>query len=335
MSGIADVARMAGVSKSTASRALTGSGYVSDLTRRRVREAAASLGYVPSTNAVGLATGRTRSVGVVLPRVTRWFFSEVLEGIQSALLAEGLDLTLYASAPGSAEREAVFGDFLSRRRFDGLIAVGLDPVGHEIAHLRALSRPVVSIASGDAIGTDVAIDDEHAVRRATEHLIELGHRRIVFLGGTGSPWSHVDEQRFHGYRRTMAAAGLESYTTHVMSEISLPGGYGAAADLLSDVDGRPTGIVAICDEVAIGAVIAARRLAISVPGELSVIGIDDHEYASMFSLTTLAQRPREQGAAAVQLLIRRIADPETAEPVTPIRARLVVRHSTALAHPGT
>jgi len=101
MAGIAEVARTAGVSKSTASRALTGSGYVSEQTRLRVLDAARRLDYVASTSAVSLATGRTKNVGVVMPYVTRWFFAEVLEGIQDALLARDLDLTLYDAQPGS------------------------------------------------------------------------------------------------------------------------------------------------------------------------------------------------------------------------------------------
>ena len=94
MAGIAEVAARAGVSKATASRALSGAGYVSEKTRGRVRAAAEELGYVPSAGAVSLATGRTQNIGVVMPYVNRWFFAEVLEGIQQALLARGLDLTL-------------------------------------------------------------------------------------------------------------------------------------------------------------------------------------------------------------------------------------------------
>ncbi len=145
MAGIADVARLAGVSKSTASRALTGAGYTSDETRERVRSAAASLGYVASNSAVSLATGRTNTIGVIMPYVNRWFFTEVLEGIQQGLLECGLDLTLYDAKPGTAGRARIFEDFLARKRFDGLIAVGLEPDDDEIERLVSLGRPVVSV----------------------------------------------------------------------------------------------------------------------------------------------------------------------------------------------
>ena len=106
MAGIAEVARAAGVSKATASRAITGSGYVSETTRTRVLEAASALGYAPSTSAVSLATGRTQNIGVILPYVDRWFFAEVLEGIQDSLLREGLRPHALRRPTGDARAQA-------------------------------------------------------------------------------------------------------------------------------------------------------------------------------------------------------------------------------------
>ena len=145
MAGISDVARLAAVSKATASRALTGNGYVAPDTRARVRAAADELGYSASTNAVSLATGRTSNVGVIMPYANRWFFAEVLEGIQGALLEHGLDLTLYDAKPGTPGRARIFGDFLARKRFDGLIAVGLEPEDGELELLSRVGRPLVSV----------------------------------------------------------------------------------------------------------------------------------------------------------------------------------------------
>lgn len=332
MAGIADVAARAGVSKATASRALSGSGYVSEDTRVRVRAAAEALGYVPSAGAVGLATGRTQNIGVVMPYVNRWFFAEVLEGIQQTLLTHGLDLTLYDAKPGTTGRARIFGDFLARKRFDGLIAVGLDPADHELDQLTQIGRPIVSVVGEGDQTSIVAVDDDSAARRATQHLITLGHTDIAFLGGGdrgGTQWAHVDQQRLAGYRRSMEEAGLAEFERHIASDVTLPGGYAVAADLLGDTRGRPTGIVAVCDEVAIGAIIAARRLGIAVPSALSIVGIDDHEFAEMFSLTTLQQIPREQGAAAVELLLAEIADPARPRTRELMHARMIVRTSTA------
>jgi DNA-binding LacI/PurR family transcriptional regulator len=334
VSGIAEVARLAGVSKSTASRALGATGYVSDDTRRRVHDAAASIGYVPSTSAVSLATGRTQNIGVVMPYVNRWFFAEVLEGIQQSLLEQGLDLTLYDAKPGSDGRHRIFEDFLARKRFDGLIAVGLEPDHQEIDRLVAIGRPIVSVVGSGEATTVVEIDDDYVARRATEHLIALGHRDIAFLGGgTGTHWAQVDRRRLNGYLSAMAAAGLDDHVVHIFSDVTLPGGYASAVDALGDARGRPTAIVATCDEVAIGAIIAARRLGVQVPSDLSVIGIDDHEFADMFALTTLRQSPREQGRVAVELLLAHLDDPSQTTRTVRMPAQLVVRNSTAALDP--
>ncbi|MDN3496663.1 LacI family DNA-binding transcriptional regulator [Planococcus sp. APC 4015] len=334
MSGIAEVARRAGVSKSTASRALGGTGYVSDDTRDRVEKAAAEIGYVPSTSAVSLATGRTQNIGVVMPYLNRWFFAEVLEGIQEVLLARGLDLTLYDAKPRTEGRARIFEDFLARSRFDGLIAVGLEPDDDEVDQLVRIGRPVVSIVGSSDATTVVEIDDDYASRRATEHLLALGHRRIAFLGGqTDRHWAQVDQRRLGGYETAMTDAGLADNIRHIESEVTLPGGYAAAVDALSDTRARCTALVATCDEVAIGAIIAARRLGVQVPADLSVIGIDDHEYAEMFSLTTLRQSPREQGRVAVDLLLAQIAGVDRESTAVRMKAKLVVRSSTAAIDP--
>lgn len=334
MVGIADVAVRAGVSKSTASRALSGSGYVSRATQERVRRIAAELGYVPSTSAVSLATGRTQNIGVITPSVSRWFFAEVLEGIQAALLRHGRDLTLYDAKPGTAGRERIFREFLARQRFDGLIAVGLEPEHDELQLLLQMGRPVVSIVGSAGDASVVEIDDEYAIRRATEHLLTLGHRSIAFLGGGGSePLARVERRRLDGYTAAMTDAGLADRIRHVPSPMSMPGGYAVAVDLFGDARRRPTGVIGACDEVAIGAIIAARRLGIQVPLNLSIVGIDDHELAQMFSLTTLRQDPREQGAAAVDLLLAHIDDPDLAPSVVHMQSRLIVRASTAPADP--
>ncbi len=333
MSGIAEVARRAGVSKSTASRALGGTGYVSDATRERVEKAAAELGYVPSTSAVSLATGRTQNIGVVMPAVNRWFFAEVLEGIQQALLERELDLTLYDAKPGTPGRTQIFDVFLARKRFDGLIAVGIEPDDDELERLMRIGRPIVSVVGSGAGTSVVEIDDDYAARLATEHLIALGHRDIAFLGGGPAHWDQVDRRRLAGYRKVMTEAGLTDHIRHIRSAVTIPGGYAASASVLGDARVRPTAIVATCDEAAIGAIIAARRLGVRVPSDLSIVGVDDHELAQMFALTTLRQEPREQGRVAVEMLAEHIADPDRPRQTVRLRSELIVRSSTAPADP--
>ena len=332
MSTIADVAARAGVSKATASRALSGRGYVSEETRARVAEAAAELSYIAHSTATSLATGRTRTVGVIVPELDRWFFAEVLAGVQAALLESDHDLALYGMREGSQMREHVFDTVLPRRRFDGLIAVGMQPHEHELDRLLALNLPLVCLGPYAAGASSVSIDDAAASRIATEHLLDLGHRDIVFLGGSeGAAAGIGDGLRLTGYLDAMSAAGLADRTRHVPAPSTMSGGFAAAADVLGDRRSRPTAVVGVCDEAAIGTIIAARRLGVAVPAELSVVGIDDHRDAEMFALTTIRQHPRDQGAEAVRLLQRRLEHPDAAAAHVIAASSLVVRSSTAAA----
>lgn len=331
MSTIADVAARAGVSKATASRALSGRGYVSDAARLRVQKAAADLDYVAHSSATSLATGRTHAVGLIMPPVDRWFFSELLTGIEEALFDLDYDLALYSVREGTSVRERLFQMVLPRRRFDGIIAVGIQPNAHELEHLHRSQRPLVSVGPYSEGSSAVSIDDVAACRIATEHLITLGHTEIAFLGGAtdSDRIGFGDARRIEGYLEALTAAGLFGNTRIIDCAPTMPGGYAAAVDLLSDRRGRPTAIVGVCDEAAIGAMIAARRLGIAVPTELSIVGIDDHQHAEMFSLTTMKQSPREQGAEAVRLLRQRMhsSDAPLEHVLTP--SALVVRNSTA------
>lgn len=331
MSTIADVAARAGVSKATASRALSGRGYVSDDTRARVADAARELSYVAHSSATSLATGRTQTVGVVMPPVDRWFFAELLAGIQESLFALDYDLSLYGVPERSQTRERLFENVLPGRRFDGIIAVGIQPSARELERLQRTGRPLVSVGPYSDGSSAVSIDDTAAARIATEHLIELGHTDIAFVGGSGdgTEQSFGDARRLAGYNDAMQAAALEAHARIVGAAPTMPGGFTATAGLLGDRRSRPTAIVGVCDEAAIGAIIAARRLGIAVPTELSVVGIDDHEHADMFALTTIGQSPREQGHEAVRLLMQRIDRPDAPLDHLAAASALVVRNSTA------
>jgi DNA-binding LacI/PurR family transcriptional regulator len=328
---IDEVARRAGVAKSTASRALSGRGYVSEETRERVVRAALELAYVADSSATRLATGRTSTIGVIMPSVDRWYFAELLSGLQQALIEHGLDLTLYGAAEGSSERARMLDHALAARRFDGIIAVCLQPGAHELERLAATGLPLVSVGPFAEHASSVTIDDAAAARVATEHLLALGHEDIVFLGGEpdAKHFSIGELQRVDGYREAMIAAGLGSRARTVSTNSTMPEAFEAAAVMLADRRQRPTAVVAVCDETAIGAIIAARRLGVSVPGELSVVGIDDHIHAEMFALTTLRQSPHEQSQEAVRLLVDRMTDPMSDIEHVIAPASLIIRSSTA------
>lgn len=332
MAGIEEVARRSGVSIATVSRALSGRGPVSPATKARVKAVADELGYVVSSSASGLASGRTRNVGVVVPFLSSWFYTTVIEGAQSVLLAHAYDLTLYNLHGDGDERRTVFEQSLLRKRVDAVIAVSLELTEDELSRLHQINKPIVGVGGPLPGVPSLVIDDEGVARLATEHLIALGHRQIAHLGGdVGSELDfHVPSHRRVGYESALTAAGIPvDPRLFVPTEFSIEGGYRSAKQLLGNPSLHITAIAAASDEMAIGAILAARDLGLTVPRDLSVVGIDDHELSDLFSLTTVAQYPERQGAMAAEMLMHQLdgsgAVPDAA---VPIEYDLVVRGST-------
>src|SRR5690606_17700368 len=141
----------------------------------------------------------------ILPSVGRWFFSELLAGVQEELLHSSYDLTLFCVAEHSAARRQVIEEFLPRRRFDGILCVGMRPDSPEMDQLRLLDRPIISVGPHSSQMSALAIDDAAAARIVTEHLIDLGHSEIVFLGGASraDAFTLGDARRLAGYRAAM------------------------------------------------------------------------------------------------------------------------------------
>ncbi|NQX13172.1 LacI family DNA-binding transcriptional regulator [Microbacteriaceae bacterium VKM Ac-2855] len=332
MAGIEDVARLAGLSTATVSRALSGNGHVSPASRERVRAAAAELGYVVSSNASSLASGRMKNVGVIIPRLGPWFFSSVLEGAEQTLLAHGYDLTLYNLTGGGEARTSVFEEFLPRNRVDAVLAISLELTAAELQSLHALNKPIVGVGGPLPGVRTLSIDDEAVARLATEHLISLGHRRIGMIGGDAASDRdfHIPLRRADGYRAALIEAGLVvDPSLFEAAAFSTPGGYEAAKQLLGSPSRRPTAIVASSDEMAFGALMAARDLGFSVPRDVSIIGIDGHELGDFFGLSTVAQHPRRQGERAVGMLLGELRPDLDDVADLPVAVDLVVRSSTS------
>src|ERR1700712_3970280 len=211
MPGIDAVARLAGVSTATVSRALSGNGHVSPTTRVRVHEAARQLGYVVSSPASSLASGRTKNIGVVVPYLNRWFYSSVLEGAGAALMRNGYDLPLYGLAGGEDERRSVFEHFLLRKRVDAVLALTIELTESELQSLIALQKPIVGIGGPLRGVQTLSIDDVHVARLATDPPIQLGHTRIGMIGAeSGFELDfHLPANRRSGYEFALRQHGLE------------------------------------------------------------------------------------------------------------------------------
>ena len=301
MSTLADVARRAGVSKSTASRALSGRGSVSIKTQEKVTAVAESLGFVPSSAAESLATGKSRNIAVVTPFINRWFYGEVIDGVESALIGAGYDLTLYRLTEDTDQRKALFDYFLVRKGVDAVIALTLFINDDEVQRLRKLGKPIVGIGGQIPGIPTFSIDDARTAQQATEHLIELGHTKLIHIGGDQEKQLdfEVHSNRLKGFRQALANASLDHSHDFFADDFDISGGYRSATKALRDSSFRPTAIVAGSDEIAIGVMTAARELGIRIPEDLSIIGLDGHPLGETFGLSTMNQHPSRQGSMAV------------------------------------
>ncbi len=328
--GIADVARAAGVSTATVSRALRGLPNVTEATRERVRAVAEALGYVATPSAASLASGRTRTIGLISPWINRWFFANVIEGAERELRRHGFDVLLYTfDARRRGARPRVDPDVL-RRRVDGVLVVGMPLADDEVVALQTLDVPMVCVGWGRADDVTVRLDDHGTAAAAVRHLLALGHRRIAHVTGAADDVAPQSPpvRRANGWRDALAAAGIEADDALLgRGDFRIDTARAAVARLLAEVP-DVTAVVAASDEMAMGVVLAARDAGLAVPADLSVVGIDGHDLGELVGLTTMAQPAAEQGATAARMVLDMIAGvPVPRETIVP--TVLVERASTA------
>ncbi len=301
---IGDVAHLAGVSVATVSRAIRGLANVSPATRDRVLKAAAQLQYVPHPHASRLAAGRTLTVGMAVPLLTQWFFTQVVAGAEGVLAASGYDVLLYGVPDGQTMRRFI-DDSPFSKRVDGLIVVDLPLNASDVARLRR-SGPVVTVGVDTDSAPSVTIDNLAAAATATRHLVNLGHRRIALICDL-TPQAlefTAPRQRRRGYEQVLRDAGIAIREELIVpGNFALQGGAEAMAQLLT-VDRPPTAVFAESDEMAIGALKTVRDAGLQVPGDISIVGFDDHDMAAYTDLTTVAQPALQEGEAAAALLLR-------------------------------
>ncbi|MBD3782175.1 MAG: LacI family DNA-binding transcriptional regulator [Micrococcales bacterium] len=333
MSTITDVARAAGVSVATVSRALRGLDRVSPETRQRVLEVAEELHYVASPTATSLASGRTRVVAVVAPFLTRWFFATLVSAIEKELRSQGHHAILFDLEDDSYDQRLPLTQNMLWKRVDGVITLNVPMEADEVELVDRLGLPLVSIGSAVPGRACVRIDDRATMRTAVEHLISLGHERIGYIGDVPRNVAHVQtpQDRLTAFRETMAAAGLAVVEDWILgSDWTAEAAARDSAVLLSRAE-RPTAIVAASDEMAIGVRESARRLGVRVPEDLSVIGIDDYVLSGVLGLTTVRQDVAAQGREAASLLLRALAGGAPVEDQVVLPTELVVRDSTGPA----
>jgi DNA-binding LacI/PurR family transcriptional regulator len=304
-STIADVAARAGVGLATVSRVLNGHTNVRPATRERVLAAIDALNYRPSPLARGLSLRRTHVIGVVVPFFTSPSAVERLRGVAAALARSPYDLMLF-DIESEERREHAFQLFDRGDRSDGLLIVSLIPPDDEVARLRSAQLPVVLVDAPHPAFPSIVVDDIEGGALATSHLIELGHRRIGFVGDKSpDPFRFASSRdRTWGYERALRQAGIELRPEYVCEGTqSHHVARSTAIDLLR-LPERPTAVFAASDIQALGVLDAARILGIRVPEELSIVGFDDIDIAAYVGLTTVRQPLFESGRRGGQLLLQ-------------------------------
>ena len=320
------VAQVAGVSPSTVSRILNGTAVVSEVKKKAVDEAIATLGFVPNPVARGLAGGRTLSIGVVTQAIDSPFYGAALRGIEDELDPVGYR-PLFVSGHWNATVEARCIDVLRSRRVDGIVILTGRLTDQALKNCAKRVPVVVTGRSLQAAGLfSLNFDNYEGGRLATQHLIDLGHRRIAFISGDPD---HPDAiERLRGYRAALKAADLACDP-----KLVVPGEFHEvsgllAVDRLLENRQRFTAIFAANDQMAVGAVLGLHRRSLRVPEDVSVVGFDDLP-SSLYSippLSTIHQPAYELGRLAASAMLQLLAG---AKPVVNLPGpRLIARESS-------
>lgn len=325
---MADVALRAGVSVSTVSHVLNGTRKVSAATVRAVEDAVRAVGYTPNVLARALARSTTNTIGLALSAVSNHYFSEIVRAIEAECTGHGLMVLLTDTHDDPAYELSVV-QALHQRRVDGIVlAPAADPERRVLRYLADHGLPTVLIDRLVSDGFDqIGVENKRAMAALVAHLLGHGHRRIGLVSGL--PGLATTIERVEGYRVALRAAGLPFDPALVRDGASAVAPARTACRELLELVAPPTAIVAANNLMTIGVMRGLRDAGLRVPEDVALAGFDDFDWADSFSprLTVMAQPCEQIGRRAAQLLIRRLAEPESRRRTLRLRPTLCVRNS--------
>lgn len=334
MATIKDIAKKAGVSVTTVSRALNGYDDVNEETRKKIKQVAAELSYSPNAVARSLVSRKTRTIGLIISDINRAgakdaFSYEVLCGINDRAGELNYDLLLFSTNP-SKQMEKSYAALCKERNVEGAILSGLrldDPYLHEVIEQNSFPCVLIDIPRSDKNVAHIISDSRVGAAMAVRHLIDYGHRKIAMINGHDQAF--VSKERLEGYRDGLKEYGLNADPRLVYDgKFSEDGGAEAMYQILIQ---HPDATAVFCasDLMALGAMRTLERTGRKVPDDISVIGFDDITIASYCSpkLTTIRQDKYELGYQAAQLLIDMLEDRTDNRRVL-LGNQLIVREST-------
>jgi len=325
---IKDIAKVAGVSHTTVSRALSGNPAISQQTTRRIQQIARQMGYMPSAVAQSLLSQQTKTVGMVVTTIADPFVASVVEGVESIAQTANYSVFL-ATSHNNPEQEINVVETFHRRRVDAIIVTSSRLGSLYSDRLEQIKIPIVLInnqADGEYLYS-IAANDIDGARLAVEYLLKQNHRRIGYVGAVNRP--HSNKRRLAGYQAALQNAGVEP-------DPSLVGQVDAATDLergrrglALHVDAGATALFCYNDVIAIGLMMACRENNIAVPEQLSIIGFDDIDSAAYVSpaLTTVSQPRFLMGQQAMQMTLALLNGDQVADQMLP--CTLIQRDSAA------
>jgi DNA-binding LacI/PurR family transcriptional regulator len=337
---IKDIARAADVSHSTVSRALSDSPLVSTETKERIKRLALEMGYSPDAQARSLVMGRTQTIGVVVTTITDPFIAEIVQAVESTAHIHGYSVIL-ASSKSEPDREIAAVEMLQSKRVDGVIVTSSRVGALYREHLERLGVPVVLVnthrAQREPYTFSITVDNRYGACRATEHLLQLGHRRVGYV--TGAVNHSDDLERMAGYRQALGEADIVFDGALVVRGTGRVGGGERALPVFMALEEPPTAVFCYNDVTAIGLLHAARRFGLAVPQELALVGFDDIPFASYVfpPLTTVAQPKPAMGQQAVEMVLALMTDgllDGKAVSNVVLQGQLIVRESSGATMPG-
>jgi LacI family transcriptional regulator len=332
MSTIYKIAKQVGLSPSTVARALRGTGYCSPESKKRVLKAAAAVDYAPTHAARMLKSKRSNKILFCIPDIYNPFYFRMIKGASDVLEKHGY-FTVLCHTKHSIEEELRIIQALRERYGDGMILVSFNFTRRNIDAVNTSRMPVVLTNKYNSRGGNdrfdyVYVDTYKGISLATKHLIDAGHRRIAYIGGVRT--EQTGAERLAGYVDTMKAARLAVAEECIAaSDYTREGGMHAGEKLLS-LRRRPTAVVAANDLMAIGFMQACEAAGVSIPEEVSVVGMDNTDMATIVkpALSSVVMREEDIGANAATLLIERIMDGRTYRKTVKLEPELVVRPSS-------
>jgi LacI family transcriptional regulator, sucrose operon repressor len=323
---IKEIAEMANVSRTTVSRVLNDSGYVSDDARERVKKVIEQTGYVPSEHAKSLRTKKTKVIGVILPTIQTETSSRIVTGLGKELAKEGYQILL-ANTNLDKAKEMEYLDLLRVRQVDGIILIATNTEQVLMKKLQEMTIPVVVVGQDAEEVMSVTYDDYHAARALTALVVDKGHEQIGFIGVDETDRS-VGYLRKKGFIDEMSERGL-SIKDHWIEKgvFDIQSGQLAMKRIMSH-SARPTAIIAVTDRLAIGAISHVKEIGMKVPKDIAVVGFGASEISQYIDppLTTVDYQNEQAGAMAGKQILAKLTGKIFQEQII-LDYRLVVRKS--------